>query len=58
MKTRTLVVIAILFFVVAYGGTYLLRKHGVESCRDRGGTPVTRSWLSEEAWDVSCIEVP
>lgn len=45
-----------LFGLLGYGCTAGLRNHGIESCEKRGGTPVVSSWLSEDAWDVKCIE--
>lgn len=46
----------IVIIAAGFTMTYMLRQHGISSCRERGGQPVTRSWISEDAWDVSCIE--
>ncbi len=48
----------ILFVCGSFGCTALLRNHGIDSCRERGGTPITSSWLSKDAWDVRCIHKP
>jgi hypothetical protein len=61
MRNFLLNVLAILmvlsFFTVSYGIVFVLRNHGINSCVDRGGTPVTRSWFSENPWDVSCVRL-
>lgn len=54
--TSALVVAVLIVFVIFIN--MQVRQYGINSCRDRGGTPVTRSWLSDEPWDVSCINVP
>ena len=45
------------FFVIMIFASAIARNHGISSCEDRGGTPVTRSWFSDSPWDVSCIRV-
>ena len=49
-----MLIILVLFF--GFGCTVMLRNHGITSCEERGGTPVVSSWISEDAWDVKCIE--
>lgn len=48
--------VVIILILGGMGCTAALRSHGINSCEDRGGTPVVSSWFSEEAWDVKCIE--
>lgn len=56
--TNFIVIIgAICILIICYTIVYLLRKHGIDSCVDRGGIPITRSWLNKSAWDVSCIRL-
>ena len=52
-----LVVFMIAFFLIMGTATVIARNHGVSSCEERGGIPVTRSWFSDSPWDVSCIVV-
>lgn len=49
-------VLVVVMLVLGFGCNAGLRSHGIDSCRERGGTPVVSSWLSGEAWDVKCIE--
>ena len=49
------VVIFLVIFNFGLGAVALLRANGISSCEERGGTPVTSSWFSENNWDVRCI---
>lgn len=56
MKEVAGVIAAFLLIVsCSFGCTAALRSHGITSCEQRGGEPITSSWLSEDAWDVKCL---
>ena len=57
MKEKILLAVVVAAFImISFSCTKALRMHGVESCENRGGTAITNSWLSENAYDVRCIE--
>lgn len=53
-----LMLLFVVLFTIIWGSMFLIRQHGISSCRERGGQPVVRSLINESMWDVSCIEKP
>jgi hypothetical protein len=45
-----------LLIVLGLGGAYGCRARRIESCRERGGTPMVPAWFSDEPYDVRCLE--
>ena len=49
-------IVATIILVLLVLASYGCRQKQVSDCRDGGGSPITRSWLSGDFYKVTCIE--
>lgn len=56
INTTTLVLVGILVVLAAMAFSVAAKAYATSACVNRGGQAITSPWLSENAWEVRCIE--